>query len=351
MSQSIQLQVTQVGLEQSIAAAMKRVGSSSQINLGTSSKQINALSQPLGRITGQADEFSKSMAAANARVLAFGASAGIIAGVSKAMSGLLTSTIKVEKSLVEISTVLNKTGSELDKFGQDIFNVAKNTGKSFDEVAKGALELARQGLSAEDTLTRLNDALILSRLSGLDATQSVEGLTAAFNSFKKSGITTAEILNKVVAASQKYAVSEKDIIEGLKRSASVANLAGVSFEELAAVITAVQEKTARGGAVIGNAFKTIFSRIQDKTVLSDLDEMGIAVTDLANGEVLPALKILENLAKKMEGFSQIEQADIAKKLGGVYQLEKLLAALNDLSDEASVTTGALNVMEKAGDST
>jgi hypothetical protein len=38
MSQSIQLQVTQVGLEQSIAAAMKRVGSSSQINLGTQLK-------------------------------------------------------------------------------------------------------------------------------------------------------------------------------------------------------------------------------------------------------------------------------------------------------------------------
>jgi TP901 family phage tail tape measure protein len=119
------------------------------------------------------------MAAANARVLAFGASAGIIAGVSKAMSGLLTSTIKVEKSLVEISTVLNKTGSELDKFGQDIFNVAKNTGKSFDEVAEGALELARQGLTQKIRFIRLNDALILSRLSGLDAAQSVEGLTAA----------------------------------------------------------------------------------------------------------------------------------------------------------------------------
>jgi len=349
MSQSIQLQVTQVGLEQSIAAAMKRVGSSSQINLGTSSKQINALSQPLGRITGQADEFSKSMAAANARVLAFGASAGIIAGVSAAMSGLLTSTIKVEKSLVEISTVINKTGSELDKFGQDIFNVAKNTGKSFDEVAKGALELARQGLNAEDTLARLNDALILSRLSGLDAAQSVEGLTAAFNSFKSSGITTAEILNKVVAAAQKYSVSEKDIIEGLKRSASVANLAGVSFEELAAVITAVQQKTARGGAVIGNAFKTIFSRIQDKGLLSDLQDMGVGITDL-QGEVLPALKILENLAKKMEGISQIEKADIAEKVAGGYQLDKLLAALSDLSDKASVTTGALKAMGEAGDS-
>jgi TP901 family phage tail tape measure protein len=349
MSQSIQIPVTQVGLEQSIAAAMKRVGNSSQINLGTNSKQINALSQPLGRITGQADEFSKSMAAANARVLAFGASASIIAGVSVAMSGLLSSTIKVEKSLVEINAVLGVSGDKLDKFGQGIFNVAKNTGKSFEEVATGALELARQGLSAEETLTRLNDALILSRLSGLDAAKSVEGLTAAFNSFKSSGISTAEILNNIVAVSQKFAVSEKDIIEGLGRSASVADLAGVSFNELAAIITAVQEKTARGGAVIGNSFKTIFARIQDKAVLSDLQDMGIAVTTL-QGDVLPALKILENLAAQMDGFSQIEQADISKKLGGIYQLDKLLAALKDLSSESSVYRAALKEIEIAGDS-
>jgi TP901 family phage tail tape measure protein len=349
MSQSIQLPVTQVGLEQSIAAAMKRVGNSTQINLGTSSKQINALSQPLGRITGQADEFSKSMAAANARVLAFGASAGIIAGVSSAMVGLVSSTIKVEKSLVEINSVLNKSSAELDKFGQDIFNVAKNTGKSFDEVANGALELARQGLDAEDTLIRLNDALILSRLSGLDAAQSVEGLTAAFNSFQSSGITTAEILNKVVAVSQKFAVSEKDLIEGIKRSASVAQQAGVSFDELAALITAVQERTARGGAVIGNSFKTIFARIQRKDVLTDLQDLGVQVTDL-EGNILPALKVLQNLAGQLDNFSQIEQASIAEKLGGVFQLDKLLASLKDLSSESSVTAEALKEAAGAGNS-
>ena len=34
--------------------------------------------QPLGRITGQVNEFNKSLDASNARVIAFGASAGII---------------------------------------------------------------------------------------------------------------------------------------------------------------------------------------------------------------------------------------------------------------------------------
>jgi TP901 family phage tail tape measure protein len=344
--QPIQLPVTQVGLEQSIQAAMRKAGGSAQINLGTNSRQINALSQPLGRITGQADEFTKSMAAANARVLAFGASAGIMAGVSKALAGIVTSTIKVEKSLANINVVLNKNGAELEKFGNQLFDVAKQTGQTFDQVAEAATELARQGLSATDTLSRLNDSLILSRLSGLDAAKSVEGLTAAYNSFASTGVTTSQILNKLVVVAQKYAVSEKDLIEGLKRSSAVANQAGVSLDELVGIITAVQEKTARGGAVIGNSFKTIFSRIQDRQVLSDLDNIGVKVVDL-QGKVLPATAILQNLATSFKSFSQLEQADISEKLGGIYQLSNLLAALEDLGSETSKYKTAVQDSAKA----
>ena len=330
----LQIPVTQTGLEASIEAAAKKAGRNLRIDLGTNAKSINALSQPLGRITGQADEFTKSMEAANARVFAFGASVGIINGVTKAFSSLVKNTIEVEKSLVEINTVLNASGDSLQKFGNKLFDVAKTTGQTFDVVAKGALELARQGLSTEETLKRINDALILSRLSGLDAQQSVEGLTAAFNSFKETGITTSQILNKLVVVSQKYSVSERDLIEGLKRSASVADQAGVSFDELVGIITTVQERTARGGAVIGNAFKTIFARIQDTGALQDLANLGIQVTDL-EGKVLPATRILQNLGTEFNNLSQLEQADIAKKLGGVYQLSNLLAAVKDLSSEQS----------------
>ncbi len=344
----LQIPTVQVGLEQSIQQAMKNAGRGAQINLGTNSRQINALAQPLGRITGQADEFTKSMEAANARVFAFGASVGIINGVSKAFGALVKNTIEVEKSLTDINTVLNASTKELDQFGNKLFQVAKNTGQSFDVVAKGALELARQGLGTEETLKRINDALILSRLSGLDAAQSVEGLTAAFNSFKDSGATTSDILNKLVVVSQKFAVSERDLIEALKRSASVADQAGVSLDELIGIVTAVQERTARGGAVIGNAFKTIFSRIQDKGALQDLQDLGIQVTDTA-GKILPATSILQNLAKEFSNLSQTEQTDLAKKLGGVYQLSNLLAAVKDLSSEQSKYAEAVRLSSTATD--
>ncbi|MBM4225287.1 MAG: hypothetical protein FJ167_10995, partial [Gammaproteobacteria bacterium] len=47
--------------------------------------------QALGRITGSASEFQKSMEAANARVIAFGASAGVIFVLKKAFDGLISS--------------------------------------------------------------------------------------------------------------------------------------------------------------------------------------------------------------------------------------------------------------------
>lgn len=333
--QPILVPVKQVGFEQSIQQAMRKISSGAQINLGQGGKQFSALSQPLGKITGQADQFTKSMEAANARVFAFGASVGIINSVSNAFQSLLKVTIDTEKALTDININLKQNSKDLNKFGDDLFNLAKITGQSFQTVADGALELSRQGLDAQKVLTRLKDALILSRLSGLDAAQSVEGLTAAINSFSSAGLTSEKILNKLVVVSQKYAVSERDLIEGIKRSASVADQAGVSFDELVGIITVVQERTARGGAVIGNAFKTIFSRVQDKQTLSALQALGVQVADTSTNKILPATEIIKNLAVEFESLSQLAQADIAKKLGGVYQLSNLLAAVKDLSSEQS----------------
>src|SRR3954463_16441659 len=66
----------------------------------------NSISRPLGEISGKADEFGKSMAAANARVLAFGASAGVIYAVSRAFDSMVKATIGVNKALVGINVFL-----------------------------------------------------------------------------------------------------------------------------------------------------------------------------------------------------------------------------------------------------
>jgi TP901 family phage tail tape measure protein len=314
--------------------------------MGGNAKSIEGLSQPLGRITGKADQFTKSMEAANARVLAFGASVGILSSVTRGFQDLIRVTIDVEKSLTSINSILNVTAKELDSFKSTIFSVAKNTEQSFSVVAEAALELSRQGLKAEEVTKRLNDALILSRLSGLGASEAVAGLTAAINSFNQSGITSAEVLNKLSAAAVSAAVSERDLIEGIKRSGSVATQAGVSFDELVGVITAVQAKTARGGAVIGNSFKTIFTRIQSIDKLRTMQNLGVEVTD-ASGQVLGATKLIQNLAKSLEAVPDARKLQIAEGLVGKFQVAPFLAILDDYSSKTSKAIEVTKVSQGA----
>ena len=201
-------------------------------------------------------------------------------------------------------------------------------------MANAALELSRQGLSAEEVQKRLSDSLILTRLSGLGASEAVAGLTAAINSFNKEGLSSAEVLNKLSAAAVSAAVSERDLIEGIKRSGSVAVQAGVSFDELIGVITAVQKTTARGGAVIGNSFKTIFTRIQSIDKLETMQNLGVQVTD-ASGQVLGATKLIQNLAKVLGELPDAKKLQIAEGLVGKFQIAPFLAILEDYNKETS----------------
>lgn len=330
-------------LEKDVLAALTRIQNKSSLVLNTKN-----FSQPLGKITGQAKEFQKSLEASNARVLAFGASAGVIYNIQKAFSALVSSTIEVEKSLTDINIVLNTSSSGIKQFGDQLFNVAKQTGSSFKDVAAAATEFSRQGLGLEETLRRTRDALVLTRLSGLDVVSSTEALTSAVNSFTKEALTTTEVVNKLAAVDARFAVSSRDLSEAIQRVGSSASEAGVSFDELLGIVTSVQQTTARGGAVIGNALKTIFTRIERPQVINDLRDFGVTVTDLS-GNALPAIKVLENLSQSFQNLSPVVKSQVAELVGGVYQINILKASLADLSKENSVFAGATTASSRAVD--
>ena len=305
-----------------------------------------AFTQPLGRITGAANEFQKSLDASNARVIAFGASAGLIYTVEKAFTSLIKSTIDVQKSLTDINVILNVSSNTLNQFGNSLFDIAKNTGQTFDVVAQAATELSRQGLGLEETLKRTRDALVLTRLSGLDTVSSVEALTAAINSFSKAGLDSTTIINKLANVDAAFAVSSADLAEAIKRVGSSAVDAGVDFDELLAIVTSVQQTTARGGAVIGNSLKTIFTRIQRTDTLDQLEQLGIQVRTL-EGDTLPAVQILSNLSTTFNRLGDAQRAQVAESVGGVFQINILKAALSDLQKEYSTYNNALKTASSA----
>lgn len=309
-------------------------------SINASAKQVQ---QALGRITNQASEFQKSLDASTARVFAFGATTSVINGITQSFKSLLSTTVSVQAKLTEINTILGAGASEFNKYRNSIFKVAKETGQTFETVADGAAELARQGLGAVESAKRLKAALVLTRISGLGAEQSVKALTAAMNGFTSAGLSANQIVNKIVAVDTAFAVSAQDLAEGFSRAGSTAEDAGVSFEQLLGLITAVEQRTARGGAVIGNAFKSIFTRISRSDTIDKLKELGVQIDANQNG-----VQKLQALSNALDTISDPGKISKIKELaGGVFQINVVSAALKDLGSEASIFAQATETGLKA----
>ena len=341
MAVQINVAANQAALISSIQAGVQaynqRFAAQNQVNL-----QINArgFSQPLGRITGDVKDFEAALAASNARVIAFGASTAVLGGVVRGFKALADVTIEVEKNLTDINRVFGLTTAQLQKFSGDLFDVSKATASSFGDASKAALEFSRQGLKAVDTLERTKDALSLARIAGISTADAVDTLTSTVNGFAKTGITTSQVLNKLVAVEQEYAVGAGDLAQALSRTGQAAQEAGVDIDQLNALVTAAQQNTARGGAVIGNALKTIFTRLQRSDTLDQLEMFNVAVRDV-QGNILPAVTILKNFASVYRTLGDAQRAQLSEQVAGVNQINILKAVVNDLNNSQSTYEGAL----------
>ena len=114
--------LNQAGALKDARTLRNNLGKPIDIKLNTRS-----LAQPLGRITGDVAEFTKSLQAATARVTAFGATSGGIIAVSQAISMVAKSVIEVDKQLIELNTFLGQSQSGLKSIGDSLFKVAKKS--------------------------------------------------------------------------------------------------------------------------------------------------------------------------------------------------------------------------------
>lgn len=197
-------------------------------------------------------------------------------------------------------------------------------------------------------MKRINDAMILTRLSGMDAAKSVETLTAAVNGFGQSAITTTQLVNKLATVDAAFAVSTEDLANALSRAGSSAQAAKVDLNQLLAAVTSVQQQTARGGAVIGNAFKSIFTRLQRSGVREALEEIGVATTDAA-GNIRGAMSILKDYAGVYSSLTDQQKAYTDELVAGVFQINNLKALIKDLGSGFSIYDRALSQSANATD--
>lgn len=116
-------------------------------------------------------------------------------------------------------------------------------------------------------------------------------LTAIWNTYGMIGDQQLRAASVGAKMAAQTAVDFKDIAEAMQSAAAPAAQMGVEYNQLAAIIATVGDATQQSASVIGNAYKTIFSRFQQLTtegtdgeitlnsVSAKLDSLGVHVLD------------------------------------------------------------------------
>ena len=128
------------------------------------------------------------------------------------------------------------------------------------------------------------------------------------------------------------------VAEGVQAAGQSAADAGMTFEQLSAVIGKVAEKTRDSGSEIGNSLKTILTRISKASTMADdvdnesiskaaaaLHSIGVEVYE-QDGTFRNFITIITELQQKWDSLTDAQQADkFAWVSGNRYQRIYLIA--------------------------
>lgn len=312
------------------------------LDLDKSNKQLrqvqSGIDYNINRNLGVIEQLRIAMARVPVWMTAMTAFYGSIRSV-RAMSQEI---LEVDKALTELRRVAG-SNINIESLFQGAVNLSAELGNNIHDILQTLNDFARTfgEFNERQLLAITKTATLMSNVSELTAQEAGQALISTMNAFNIEAEKSMRIVDAFNEVDNNFAVSTKQIAESMTRSASAARTFGVEMEESIGHVTAISSVTMESGKIIGNALKTIYSRIttMDKSA-EVLQSVGIAIRD-QKGDVREVQDILSDLAAIWGDLSDAQRQNIAVTLAGRYQLTRFLALMNNWDTAVKATQTAL----------
>lgn len=267
----------------------------------------------------------------------------------------------LDTALTKMSYTMNISNTQLQNMGKEMVSMAKNLATSVDNISQIYQIYANLQTTQEELEKTARPTAILANLSGVDASTAADQLQGVLNQFK----LTADDANHIVDVYDKISASIKvdyskgiaGMADAVKNVGNFANEAGMSFEQLSAIVGRVMQQTRMEGGQIGVSLKTIMTRISKANKLADDGEVDNKTLSQASqalkrwadidvytpsGEFREFDVIMTELAEKWNELSDAEQANISFAIAATRQTAVLKAILQNWTGAMDLATEAVN---------
>ena len=253
---------------------------------------------------------------------------------------------KIDSAFGSIAMVTDKTVGELWSSYNKYANIANELGQSTENAIKSSALFYQQGLKTEEVFSLTESTMKLATLSEQDFETATKQMTAAlrgFNMEMEQGTHITDVYSELAASA---AADVHGIAYAMSKTASIANSAGMSFENTAAFLTNMIETTQEAPENIGTAMKTIIARFTELkeniagTTDSEFDDLDYNKVDKALKSVNISLKdsagqfrnlddVFLELSAKWGELDRNTQRYIATIAAGSRQQSRFIAMMED----------------------
>lgn len=299
--------------------------------------------------TDKIDNVSKSLNTAEKSVGSFnnsvkglaklGAYINVFQEIERGAKAAVKAVEEIDKSIVDLQMATGDSYANVKNMVSGYNDFAKQLGATTTEVSAGASDWLRQGKSIAETNKLIQDSMVLSKVANIDSEDSTKYLTAMMKGYHKTAEEVSAINDSLTSIDLAAAVDAGGLAEATSRVAATADLAGVSLNKLLGYEAAVGEASQESMSVIGNSFKTIFSRMADikadKLELIDEDGTVETISDVetvlknvgielrsSTNEFRGFDEVLDDTAKRWKNLSSVQRAAVSKAFAGQRQANR-----------------------------
>lgn len=282
--------------------------------------------------------------------------------VNNAMNAMTTAirqsidtVIELNTAMTDVQMVTGETASQTAELAKEYSEMAQSLGATTTQIANGASEWLRQGKSVEETNQLLEASMVLSKVGAIESSQATELLTSTLNGYKMEAEDAMHVVDAMSKVDLEAATSVEELAVALQSTANMARVNGVGFEELLGMVGSVSEATRRSASVVGNSFKTIFSRLTNVAAGKMTDDQGEALNDVeqvlnglniklrdTTGQFRNMYDVISDVADNWKNYTNVEQAWIATSVAGTRQRETFLALMENWDRSLELSAAAMN---------
>jgi TP901 family phage tail tape measure protein len=228
------------------------------------------------------------------------ASSAVAFAVAGSIALAVKSAANFEQKLQDIKAVSGASNTEMQQLSDTILDLSKSSKYTADQVALGAEELLKAGISMSDVLGgELKGALDLAAAGTISLADAATIGSVVLNAFKDDGLGLSAASDILAGAANAAATDVLELNYGLAQVSAVASGVGMSFKDTATALALFSNNGLKGSDA-GTSLKTMLSNLQPTTSaqIAQFKELNLMTENGANAFFTAegSLRSLEEIA-------------------------------------------------------